>query len=210
MDLTPYIATLREDLTTAAAAGDDQTRRTAAVLSAALEPAVRLAIMNALSDLAAEVTASLDDHVVSLRLDGRDVQVVVTATAPSDEPGADEEEPAAAFVGDPQGDISRITVRLIEELKAKAEQAAAAQGQSLNAFVSQAVQGALNNQRRGGHGRGRNRGGQWWDGNQNWGGRGGDRGWPGWNDQGGPGQGGSGQGRGGGHGGSRVSGWVEG
>jgi len=203
MDLTPYIATLREDLTTAAAAGDDQTRRTAAVLSAALEPAVRLAIMNALSDLAAEVTASLDDHVVSLRLDGRDVQVVVTATSAPSEP--DEHVVEDAFVGDPTGDISRITVRLMEELKAKAEQAASAQGQSLNAFVSQAVQGALNNQRRGGHGRGRNRGGQWWDGNQNWGGRGGDRGWPGWNDQGGPGQG-----RGGGQGGSRVSGWVEG
>jgi uncharacterized protein (DUF1778 family) len=202
MDLTPYIATLREDLTTAAAAGDDQTRRTAAVLSAALEPAVRLAIMNALSDLAAEVTASLDDHVVSLRLDGRDVHVVVTATAPpAEEPAADEAPSGAAF--DPNGDISRITVRLMEELKAKAEQAASAQGQSLNAFVAQAVQGALNNQHRGGRGRARNRGGQWWDGNQNWGaGRGG---WPNWNDQGpGPGRGGHGQG------GSRVSGWVEG
>ncbi|HEY0498839.1 MAG TPA: toxin-antitoxin system HicB family antitoxin [Kutzneria sp.] len=203
MDLTPYIATLREDLTTAAAAGDDHTRRTAAVLSAALEPAARLAIMNALSDLAAEVTATLDDHVVSLRLDGRDVQVVVTpTTAPSDEPAADEAEPTTAF--DPNGDISRITVRLMEELKAKAEQAASAQGQSLNSFVAQAVQGALNNQRRGGHGRARNRGGQWWDENQNWGGHGGGRGWPGWHDQG------PDQRREGGHGGSRVSGWVEG
>ena len=201
MDLTPYIATLREDLTTAAAAGDDNTRRTAAVLSAALEPAARLAIMNALSDLAAEVTASLDDHVVSLRLDGRDVQVVVnTTTAPAEEPPAEEAEPTAVF--DPNGDISRITVRLMEELKAKAEQAASAQGQSLNAFVAQAVQGALNNQHRGGRGRARNRG-QWWDDNRNWGGHGGGRGWPGWNDQG-PGQGRGGQG------GSRVSGWVEG
>ncbi|MEV6606307.1 toxin-antitoxin system HicB family antitoxin [Kutzneria sp. NPDC051319] len=202
MDLSPYIATLREDLTTAAAAGDDNTRRTAAVLSAALEPAVRLAIMNALSDLAAEVTASLDDHVVSLRLDGRDVQVVVNATtspSESDEPVAEE------TVFDPTGDISRITVRLMEELKAKAEQAASAQGQSLNAFVAQAVQGALNNQHRGGgRGRGRNRGGQWWDDNQNWGRHGGGRGnWQGWHDQG-PDQ------RRGGHGGSRVSGWVEG
>ncbi|MFC0545127.1 toxin-antitoxin system HicB family antitoxin [Kutzneria chonburiensis] len=195
MDLTPYIATLREDLTTAAAAGDDNTRRTAAVLSAALEPAARLAIMTALSDLAAEVTASLEDHVVSLRLDGRDVQVVVTTTtAPSDEPPAEEAEPIAAF--DPNGDISRITVRLMEELKAKAEQAASAQGQSLNSFVAQAVQGALNNQRRGGHGRARNRGGQWWD--ESWTGRGG---WGGWKDQG------PDQRRGGG---SRVSGWVEG
>jgi HicB family len=201
MDLTPYIATLREDLTTAAAAGDDNTRRTAAVLSAALEPAARLAIMNALSDLAAEVTASLEDHVVSLRLDGRDVQVVVTATtAPAEEHPAEEAEPTATF--DPSGDISRITVRLMEELKAKAEQAASAQGQSLNSFVAQAVQHALNSQRHGGRGRTRHRGGQWWDDNQNWGGHGGSRGgWPGWQDQG------PDQRRGGG---SRVSGWVEG
>lgn len=64
MDLTPYINQLREDLTTAASAGDEQTRHTAAVLGVALEPAARLAIMNALSDLAAEVTAALAYRVV--------------------------------------------------------------------------------------------------------------------------------------------------
>ena len=47
MDLTPYLRQLREDLTAAASAGDEQTRRTAAVLGVALEPAARLAIMNA-------------------------------------------------------------------------------------------------------------------------------------------------------------------
>jgi hypothetical protein len=41
------------------------------------------------------------------------------------------------------GDISRITLRLVEQIKAQAERAAAAQGVSLNTFVSQAVQGAL-------------------------------------------------------------------
>ncbi|MFN2536351.1 MAG: toxin-antitoxin system HicB family antitoxin, partial [Pseudonocardiaceae bacterium] len=64
MDLTPYVNQLREDLTTAASAGDEQTRHTAAMLGVALAPAARLAIMNALSDLAAEVTAALDDRVV--------------------------------------------------------------------------------------------------------------------------------------------------
>ena len=87
MDLSPYIAALREDLATASSAGDDSTRRTAALLSAALEPAARLALMNALSDLAAEVTAALDGTVVDVRLDGRDVQVVVTgAPGPAPEP----------------------------------------------------------------------------------------------------------------------------
>ena len=151
MDLTPYVASLREDLTTAASAGDENTRRSAAVLAAALEPAARLAIMNALSDLAAEVTASLDDHVVEVRLDGRDVQVVVTGTAAPREEAREEEPPLPP--PDEGGDMSRMTLRLFEQLKSKAEQAAAAQGVSLNTFVQQAVQGAL-------HGRGK-RGKEW-------------------------------------------------
>jgi hypothetical protein len=141
MDLTPYIESLREDLATTASAGDEQTRRAAAVLSAALEPAIRLAIMNALSDLSAEVTAALDDHIVEVRLAGRDVQVVVTHTGsrPSD-PEPDQMPPMS---GDSAENISRMTVRMFEQIKNQAEQAAAAQGVSLNTFVSQAVQGAL-------------------------------------------------------------------
>lgn len=138
MDLTNYVTALREDLTTAASAGDDQTKRTAAVLAAALEPAARLAIMNALSDLAAEVTASLEDRVVELRLDGRDVRVAVTgAPAP---PEATTPPPPPT---DMTGDISRITLRLIDQIKSQAERAAAQQGVSLNAWLSQAVQDAL-------------------------------------------------------------------
>jgi hypothetical protein len=179
MDLTPYIASLREDLVTAASAGDENTRRSAEVLAAALEPAARLAIMNALSDLAAEVTASLDDHVVDVRLAGRDVQVVVTGRGtPQDDPRAGDLPP----VDETGGDMSRMTLRLFEQLKAKAEQAAAAQGVSLNTFVQQAVQGALH--RKGGFG-----GKEW---NREWG-----RAWGGGPERG---QGSS----------SRVHGWYEG
>jgi predicted HicB family RNase H-like nuclease len=142
MDLSPYIAQLREDLSSAAQAGDEQTQQTAAVLAAAVEPAARLAIMNALSDLAAEVTTHLDEEVVELRLDGRDVRVVISSSGaePVAEPEAEEEPPPTATEG---GDISRITLRLLDEVKAKAEHAAAAQGVSLNTWVAQAVQGAL-------------------------------------------------------------------
>jgi hypothetical protein len=157
MDLSPYIASLREDLATAASAGDENTRRTAAALSAALEPAARLAIMNALSDLAAEVTASLEGQVVEVRLAGRDVQVVVTGSAePEPEPASAQEVPPNYGAGDTTGDISRITLRMINELKAKAEAAAAAQGVSLNSFIQQAVGGAVHgkhkHQHKGWHG----------------------------------------------------------
>src|SRR3712207_8613201 len=77
MDLGRYISQLREDLGSAAAAGDEQTRRTAALLGAAVEPAARLALMNALADLAAEITAALGHRTVEVRLDGRDVRLAV-------------------------------------------------------------------------------------------------------------------------------------
>ncbi|MFD9964091.1 toxin-antitoxin system HicB family antitoxin [Amycolatopsis sp. NPDC058986] len=144
MDLTPYIDNLREDLASTASAGDEQTRRTAALLSSALEPSVRLTLMNALADLAAEVTAALPGQVVDVRLDGRDVRVVVTGAGDPesrDEPRASTPPPPPPPVDG--GDIARITLRLVEQIKGQAEQAAAAQGVSLNTFVSQAVQGAL-------------------------------------------------------------------
>jgi hypothetical protein len=180
MDLTPYIESLREDLATTASAGDEQTRRAAAVLSAALEPAIRLAIMNALSDLSAEVTAALDDHVVEVRLAGRDVQVVVTATGPRPQ-DPEPEQPLSTGGAASAENISRMTVRMFEQIKNQAEQAAAAQGVSLNTFVSQAVQGALHRKLR-------------------------DRGWTGHDEQHGEKK----HGRGDTHGSSRVHGWTEG
>jgi HicB family len=144
MDLSRYVTQLREDLASAAAAGDEQTQRTAALLGAAIEPAARLALMNALSDLAAEVTAALPDRVVEVRLNGRDVNVSVSddgAAAPP-EPESGPFDGFRGFSAD-AGDISRITLRLVEQIKGQAEQAAAAQGVSLNSWVAQAVQGAL-------------------------------------------------------------------
>ena len=156
MDLTPYVNQLREDLTTAASAGDEQTRHAAAMLAVALAPAARLAIMNALSDLAAEVTAALDDQVVEVRLDGRDVRIAVssasdigdrpaehrTSATGDDGPPPPSDSGAGAF-GDAGGDIRRMTLRMIDQVKAQAERAAAEQGVSLNAWVSQAVASAL-------------------------------------------------------------------
>ena len=150
MDLSRYITQLREDLTSAAAAGDEQTRRTAALLGAAIEPAARLALMNALADLAAEVTDALGDREVDVRLDGRDVRVAV-GPHPAAEPEPEPAGPPPRSGGMDAGDISRITLRLVEQIKSQAEQAAAAQGVSLNSWVAQAVQGALAGHRKPGH-----------------------------------------------------------
>lgn len=195
MELSPYVSALRNNLTAATAAGDEQTRNAGRVLAATLDPATRLAIMNALSDLAAEVTLALEDRVVEVRLDGQDVQVVVTG-APTDHEPPPEPPPTAGA----EGDISRITVRLFEELKARAEQAASSQGMSLNSFISQAVQGALT-----GRGRGRGRGD--WPGWPGWQG-GGDGSWQGHRH--GFGSSSASWQQGEGRGSSHVHGWVEG
>jgi len=156
MDLTPYTQNLRDDLITAASVGDEDARRAAVMLAGAIEPAARLAIMNALSDLAAEVTGALRDTTVELKLDGRDVRVSVTehvaaehaAAGPSeylrkpDAPGpgsADSPEDLKRAVQDASGELSRTTVRLFNELKSQAERAAADQGVSLNTYISRAV-----------------------------------------------------------------------
>ncbi|WP_127782395.1 toxin-antitoxin system HicB family antitoxin [Rhodococcus sp. X156] len=147
MDLSHHTAALADDLTAAAALGDEQTQRTAAALASALEPAARLMLLSALSELAAEVTAALGDRVVEVRLDGRDVRVV-TSSAPVASPSGPTTgaaTPGARTFGreDLGGDVSRVTLRLVEQLKARAEQAASKDGISLNTWLSQAVQGAL-------------------------------------------------------------------
>jgi hypothetical protein len=150
MDLTPYTQSLKQDLLTAASIGDDDVRRAATVLSGAIEPAARLAIMNALSDLAAEVTGALEDTTVELRLDGRDVRISVTRhEAPA--PVATDAEPEdwRRSMKDAGGELSRTTVRIFDELKTQAEKAAADQGVSLNTYISRAisdsVRGAVGN-----------------------------------------------------------------
>src|SRR6201999_2865668 len=59
-----------------------------------------------------------------------------------DHPGFTPPGRPGAGPGD-MGDISRMTLRLVDQIKGQAEQAAASQGMSLNSWISQAVQGAL-------------------------------------------------------------------
>lgn len=134
MNLTPHVTSFEEYLAAASAAGDDPTRRAAALLLVALEPAARLALMNALAELADEVTEALGDRTVEIRLDAGEARVVVSA------PSVRQDVPEVEALG---GESSRITLRLPEELKAKAEDAAAAQSVSLNAWLAQVVRDAV-------------------------------------------------------------------
>ena len=154
MDISRYVAQLRDDLAAAAAFGDEETRATALLLGNALEPAARLVLMNALADLAAEITTALGDRTVEVRLDGRDVRVAVGPEPVAEGATPPPPPPPPRGPGMDTGDISRITLRLVEQIKGQAEQAAAAQGVSLNSWLAQAVQGALSGQGRRRPGRG--------------------------------------------------------
>ncbi|QIS05087.1 hypothetical protein F5X71_24680 [Nocardia brasiliensis] len=140
MDLNTYTARLRSDLIAAAALGDEKTQATAAALAAATESSARLVLLAALSDLAAEISAELGDRSVHVSFDGTDAKVDLRKTASADEHPTFEEM---------TGDISRVTLRLVEQVKSRAEEAAAQSGQSLNSWLSSAVSGALRDQMRG-------------------------------------------------------------
>jgi hypothetical protein len=139
MDLTDYVEALRESLTTAAAAGGEQPRETARLLAATIEPAVRLALTGALAEMAAEVTAALDGTVVDVRFRGRDPEVVVVP-APSERA---EHHPPEDDAPTDEGSVARISLRLPDVLKGRAESAAASAGTSLNSWLVGAVAAAV-------------------------------------------------------------------
>ena len=144
MDLTDYVDALRRQLTSVAAAGTEQTRETARLLADTIEPAVRLALTDALSAMAAEVTAAWDGGLVDIRVRGRDPEVVVVPSPHEDDEQADEPAgPDGAEETEDDGSVARISLRLPEALKSRAETAAGAAGISLNAWLVRAVAAGL-------------------------------------------------------------------
>jgi HicB family len=151
MDLTDYVEAMRSSLTTAAAAGGEAARETARLLADTMEPAVRLAVIDALSAMAAEVTAALDGALVDIRVRGQEPEVVVVP-APHE---PEEESAAATDEAADDGSVARISLRLPEALKSRAEAAAALEGISLNAWLVRAVAAGVRGSSRGApHGRG--------------------------------------------------------
>ncbi|GAB2576035.1 hypothetical protein Aab01nite_13600 [Paractinoplanes abujensis] len=143
MDLTPYLETLRADLAAAAAPAGPETIRAAELLGHSLEASARLALLEALSDAAAEITTRLPESSVEVRLRGRDADLVVTHQTP--EPPVPPTPPAPPTPPPPpdSGDLSRLTLRMPESLKAHVEQTAAAEGISVNAWLVRAVTQAV-------------------------------------------------------------------
>jgi hypothetical protein len=148
MDLTPYVDTLRRELAVAAEAGGDEARELAERLTAPLESAARLTLLNVLSAATAEITRELAPGSVDVRLRGLDPDFVValpsTGGAAPAEPAASAEVLAApAPVEGDEGGTARVNLRLPAHLKARAEEAAAREGLSVNAWLVRAVSAAV-------------------------------------------------------------------
>jgi hypothetical protein len=143
MELTPYVDRLRRDLADAAAAGGAEAQQAAERLALALDPATRMMLLEALSQAAAEITGSLDHDAVDVRLNGREPEFVVShlEAAEAHRPPPPPEPPTQQEPED--ASQSRITLRLPESVKVRAEESAAEVGQSLNAWLVDAVRDAL-------------------------------------------------------------------
>lgn len=141
MDITPYVENLRRDLLAAAEAAGPEAREATERLAFALEPAARLALMEAVSQAAAEITAEMPNGGVDVRLTGRELDFVVHTTPqtppePQAAPAPPTEEP------EDDGNVARITLRIPESVKAKAEELAARSGHSLNTWLVTVVRAA--------------------------------------------------------------------
>jgi hypothetical protein len=115
MELGQYVSDLQRQLVDAAANGSEDTRA------------------------AAEITRDLAPGSVDLRPRGRDVEFVVTQ--PSTETDSDDEPTASVDLDD--ASTSRTTLRLPDALKAKVDEAAAADGLSVNTWLVRAGAAAL-------------------------------------------------------------------
>ncbi|MGO1293403.1 MAG: histidine kinase [Cellulosimicrobium funkei] len=150
MDLTPYVDDLQDRLAAAADAAGDDGRRLAERLTAPLDAAVRLVLLDALSAAAGEISAELAPGSVDVRLRGGapEFVVAVPAVAPAPPealvPASTPAAPAGPAPADVEaGATTRTTLRRPDHLKTQAETAAARDGVSVNTWLVRAVAAAL-------------------------------------------------------------------
>jgi hypothetical protein len=151
MDLTPHVERLRYELGVAAAAGGEDARALAERLTAPLESAVRLVLLEALSEAADEITRDLAPGSVEMRLRGREPGFAVTPTPADDTTTTTDHDAAGAMGGGAggvapdleEGAMTRINLRLPDTLKTRVEEAAGRERLSVNAWLVRAATAAL-------------------------------------------------------------------
>jgi hypothetical protein len=168
MDLSEYSESLRRELVAITRFAGDDVSRAAEMLAESLDSSVRLALLDVLSAAAGEITARLDGAVIDVRLAGLEPEFVVTLHPDlADDAGGPQASGTAGALATPGGGQggqgegaeeagqARITLRMSESLKTRAEAAAAASGMSVNAWLVRAVSQAQDASSESGTGRSR-------------------------------------------------------
>ncbi|WP_163507717.1 toxin-antitoxin system HicB family antitoxin [Fodinicola acaciae] len=143
MDLNIHIDNLRRELVAVANTGNPEIVKAGELLAKAVESAARLGLIEVLSDAAEEVTGGLAAQnypaEVQVRIRGREVEMAVTP--PMTPPPTQEvaEQPAEPEPDANESYSARFTLRMPEQVKAHVEQAAAADGMSVNAWIVRAI-----------------------------------------------------------------------
>lgn len=119
----------RDLVATASALGDESLVETLRRLVDASEPALRLRLIDVLSEAAVSLNGQLVQGHVEVRLAGRDPELVYVA----------EREPEAEVQPTGEDQSARITLRLPEALKAAVEAAADREGVSTNTWIVRAL-----------------------------------------------------------------------
>ena len=139
MKLQRYVEDVARQLTVAAETGGDEARQLAERLAASLESVVRLTLLEALGEAAAEITREMAPGSVDLKLRGRDPEFSVNVAQHG---ATSEPEPEPASYGDDAA-MTRINLRLPDQLKAKVEAAAEREGVSTNAWLVRVAAAAV-------------------------------------------------------------------
>ena len=133
METAQFIEGLQEDLRELAQIGGDELVHAARRLEGAVKQSATLRLIDALTQVALDLSSQLPNGHIDVRLSGQDPELVYVE---------EEGEEAPAPAGD-DGLSSRITLRLPDSLKASVERAAESEGASVNTWIVRALQRAV-------------------------------------------------------------------
>lgn len=140
MHLQPFIDELREHVLAAAENSGEDSRAIAERMTATIDAAAHLVLLEALSVAADEITVDLAPGSVEVRLRGRDPEFAVTVP-----PSSVQTPPVPAPAVNPvtsegdDGGTARVTLRLPDALKQRIEEAAVHEALSVNAWLVRVI-----------------------------------------------------------------------
>ena len=132
MQMSQFIEALQADLRELAEIGGDELVQATQRLAGAIKQSATLRVIDALTQVALDLSSQLPNGHVEIRLSGQDPQLVYVEEEPSEPVGTGDDALAA-----------RITLRLPESLKSSIESAAESEGVSVNTWLVRALQRAV-------------------------------------------------------------------